>query len=293
MTDQVLLSAGRKNIEACLELAAEFRLGIEVMAFAFPDVLDGDWQREVAWYQNALKEVSLVTMHGPFFDMSPGSPDKRIEALVRERYQHALDIAPMIKAHTVVLHANFIGSLHNEDYRAGWHARNLDFWRDMASYAADRQVTIAMENMWEFDPHIIGDIIKEIDHPNLRGCIDVGHAHLFSAVPFDHWLAVNAPYIVHTHMNNNVGILDIHGALPDGVLDYAAILPKIRALPHPPTMTLEMDTPDMMRRSLSYFELEKIDAVGEPSAADVQPIDVPGSKDDTAEHPRVMQPADG
>ena len=275
MTDQVLLSAGRKNIDACLDLAAEYRLGIEVMAFAFPDVLDGDWRTEVAWYQNALKDVPLVTMHGPFFDMAPGSPDKRVNALVRERYQQALDIAEMIHARTVVFHANFIGSLRNEDYRVGWHARNVEFWRDMAAYAATRNVTIAMENMWEFDPHIIADILKAVDHPNLRACIDVGHAHLFSDVPFDHWLQVNAPYIVHMHMNNNDGKLDYHRAFPDGTLDYHALLPKIRALPHHPTMTLEMDDVDMMRRSLSYFELEK-------------PIRLDNPPADTATHENVV-----
>jgi sugar phosphate isomerase/epimerase len=283
VADQVLLSAGRRHIETCLTLASQYDVGIEVMAFAYPDVLDGDWKSEAAWYAAALKDVSLVTMHGPFLDMSPGSPDKRIDALVRERYRQALDIAPMIGARTIVFHANFIGSLRNADYRIGWHARNVEFWGDMARFAAERGVVIAVENMWEFDPHIIADILQAVHHPHLRACIDVGHAHVFSDVPFEHWLAVNAPYIVHTHLNNNDGVLDIHGAFPDGVLDYRAILPRLRALPHTPTMTLEMDEPDMMRRSLSYFELAKREA----------PLDVIGAKDDTAEHPRLMLPVDG
>lgn len=33
------------------------------MAFAFPDVLDGDWRGEMAWYKNALRDVPVVTLH--------------------------------------------------------------------------------------------------------------------------------------------------------------------------------------------------------------------------------------
>jgi len=48
MTDTVLLSAGRQNIQECVQLAHERGLGIEVMAFAFPDVLDGPWRETLA-----------------------------------------------------------------------------------------------------------------------------------------------------------------------------------------------------------------------------------------------------
>ncbi len=299
--DRVLLSAGRKNIDACLSLARDHQLGIEVMAFAFPDVLDGDWRGEMAWYRNALRDVPVVTLHGPFFDLAPGSPDRRLNALVMERYRHAIEIASELGARVVILHANFIGSLRNEDYRTGWHTRNVEFWGALAPFARERGVTLGVENMWEYDPNIIIDVLKAVNHPNLRATLDVGHSQLFSDFSLDHWLEVVAPYLVHTHLNNNDGNLDIHRGLPHGVLNYHEIIPKLRAVHPGLTFTLEMDNVDCMKRSLPFFDLggQKL-----PEAVDCQPPetvvhvlkddaelgewdDEPVEKDDTAEFPPV------
>lgn len=259
MSDKLLLSAGLRNIQACLSIARERGLGIEVMAFAFPDVLDGDLQKHVSTYQELLAPIraagSPITMHGPFMDLASGSPDRLINAACETRYRQAIDIAQSLGAEIVILHANFIPNILTEDYRLGWHKRNTAFWKPIADIAADHGVTLAIENMWEYDPTIIGDLLAELQHPNLRACLDVGHAHLFSKIPFDHWLDIMTPHLVHCHLNNNDGRIDVHRAFPNGRLDYTEILAKLRALPHPPSMTLEMDTIDDMLASLPFFEL--------------------------------------
>lgn len=254
MSDRVLLSASPVNVRACIDLAAQRNLGIEMMAFAYPDVLDGDWRSLVREYQSMLAGIPLRAMHGPFFDMSPGSIDQRINALVMERYQLALDIAAELQAETVVFHANFIASLRTPQYRIGWTARNIEFFARLAPLAAERGVTIAVENMWEYEPSILTDLIHGVGHPALRACLDVGHAHLFGEVPFGDWLTALGPVLVHMHLNNNDGLSDVHRAFDDGVLDYDAILTQLRALPQPPTMTLEMDRVEDMAASLPYFE---------------------------------------
>jgi sugar phosphate isomerase/epimerase len=258
VTDRVLLSAGQHNIDQCVDLALDFNLGIEVMAFAFPDVLDGDWQSTLAAYKNVLRPINgLITLHGPFMDMAPGSPDPKIKQITVERYEHAIRVASELGAEVIIFHANFIAAIHNVEYRIGWHKRNLDFWGRMAAYAERCGVTIAMENMWEFDPYIITDVLKEVNHPYLRACLDVGHAHLFSdeEFPFDLWLKTFQPWLVHTHMNNNNGKIDVHHGLHDGVLNYYLLLDQIRSLPNPPTMTLEMDRVSDMRASLYFLQL--------------------------------------
>jgi sugar phosphate isomerase/epimerase len=256
VVDRVLLSAGAHNIEACVDLAVRHGLGIEVMTFAFPDVLDGDWQGTLAGYKRLLEPVpGMISMHGPFMDMAPGSPDGRIRQVCTERYQHAIRIAQELGVEVIVFHANFIAAIQTETYRISWQQRNVDFWSRMADFAHDHNVILAVENMWEFDPDIIGDVLKKVDHPSLRACLDVGHAHLFSATPFEGWLESLRDYVVHTHMNNNDGIDDIHRAFPDGLLDYTSVLKLIRTLPHHPTITLEMDTVQDMEASLPYFQV--------------------------------------
>jgi sugar phosphate isomerase/epimerase len=256
VADRVLLSAARRNFEDCIRLAQQQALGIEMMTFAFPDVLDGDWKSLAAQYRVMLRDVpGMLAMHGPFMDMASGSPDKRINQVCIERYEHAIRIAAELNVEMVIFHANFIAAIHTDEYRLSWHSRNIAFWSPMADYARQHGLTIAVENMWEYDPSIIGNVVKEIAHPNLKICLDVGHAHLYGEVPFETWLDELEPILVHTHMNNNNGVIDVHHAFSDGVMNYDKILPQIRGLRMPPSITLEMDEISMMEASLSYLEL--------------------------------------
>jgi sugar phosphate isomerase/epimerase len=263
MIDRLLLSAGRANLQDCIKLAVEYGIGIEVMAFAFPDVLDGEWRAEMNKYKQWLRPIEgPITLHGPFMDMVSGSPDPRINAVCVARYSHAIRVAAELGAQQVVFHANFIGSLHNRFYRDGWHQRNVDFWSPLAEYAKDHGVYIALENMWEFDPTIIGDLLTEINHPYLRACLDVGHAHLFSDPTYnwDYWLEIMEPWLIEFHMNNNNGVLDEHHGFDwdHGVLDYHALLPKMVAMFPYAKMVLEMDKVRDMADSLYYFTREMI-----------------------------------
>ncbi len=260
MGDRVLLSASPKNIEQCISVAIQHGMGIEVMAFAYPDLLDGDWRAALERYQVLLEPVpGMRTMHGPFMDMASGSPDQQINEVCKARFRHAIRIAHELQVKIVVLHANFIANILTEEYRSGWQKRNIAFWREIAEYAAPLGITVAIENMWEFDPDIIGDVLKAIDHPNLRACLDVGHAHLYSKVPFSEWLESLRPYLAHVHVNNNDGEMDVHGRLGNGVLDYQLLLNAIRSLPNPPSITLEMDNVADMEASLSFFRLAEGD----------------------------------
>ena len=256
--DQVLLSANMNNIEACADLARTHGLGLELMAFAFPDVLDGNWQQTVQSYRRILQDVpGPITLHGPFMDMAPGSPDSRINAVCMTRYQHAIHIASQFNAKKIVFHANFIAAIHNLAYRTDWHKRNVEFWRVIADYAQQRDVIITVENMWEFDPTLISDILEAVDHPYCRACLDVGHARLYGPdYDFETWLSTFEPWLEHVHINNTHGKLDTHNALDDGIIDYDAVLSRLRQLDTPPTITMEMYSVQQMEDSLSYFQLE-------------------------------------
>lgn len=260
MADRVSLSAERHNIHQAIEVALEYDLGIELMAFAYPEVLDGDWRAIRDEYKQLLAPIrGDITLHGPFMDMVSGSPDPRINAVCVARYSSAIRIAHELGARNLVFHANFIGTLHNQFYRDGWHERNVEFWIPLAEYAETHGVTLALENMWEFDPTIIGDLIRAVNHPSLRACVDVGHAHLFSdrKFNFDEWIAVMRPFIVEYHMNNNNGVLDEHFGFDweHGTLNYHTLLPKLRQAAPDATMVLEMYEVQYMYDSLHYFQL--------------------------------------
>jgi sugar phosphate isomerase/epimerase len=98
-------------------------------------------------------------------------------------------------------------------------------------------------------------VLRQIDSPALMACVDVGHTHLFSSIDLDTWLDVMAPYLIHVHLNNNLGKVDEHLSLDAGVIDYEEVLPKLRALPLRPAFSLEIEDVADIRRSLPYLEL--------------------------------------
>ena len=192
-------------------------------------------------------------MHGPFMDLAGGSFDPLINDAVRQRVREMLPIASALGAKVIVFHANYIAAIRNSTYRTGWTERQLEFWRPLAEEAWAAGHVLAIENMWEFDPDIIGDVLRQIDHPGLRACLDVGHTSLFSDVPLKTWFERLDGLIAHIHINNHDGEYDCHQGLHDGVLDYLAIMPQLYALSTAPTIALEIEHITAMRRSMEFI----------------------------------------
>lgn len=254
MTDRLLLCAKRQNFDTCVALAEEYDTGIEVQTFGYPPLMADGWRDLVRAYQNKLHAVpGEIALHGPFMDLAGGSFDPLINDVVRQRVREAMFIAGELEAHTIVFHANYIAAIRNPAYRTGWTARQIDFWGLLAEEAWTAGHVLALENMWEYDPDIIGDVLRQLDHPGLRACVDVGHTSLFSNYDVAHWLSHMNGLIAHMHLNNHDGEDDLHSGLDDGVLDYSVILPQLNAVRPAPTIALEIEQIDAMQRSLDFI----------------------------------------
>ena len=259
--DRVSLACDHYNFEECLELAHEHSLGLEIQTFAYPDALDNhpEW---IEVYKDRLKDFDRpLSMHGAFMDMTSASFDPKIVAVTLDRYHQNLEIAAQLNARAIVFHANYLTNIRNLPFRRAWTDRQVVFWGKLAEEAGKMGIRLALENMWEYDPAIIGDVLRQVNSPWLISCLDVGHAHLFSDLPFKNWLAELGGYIQYTHLNNNGGRVDEHRGFDDGVLDYKAILPLLRSLPNQPTFSLEIESAAAMRRSLPYLDVQKKAAV--------------------------------
>ncbi|MCI0711438.1 MAG: sugar phosphate isomerase/epimerase [Chloroflexi bacterium] len=257
--DQVSITAKHTNFEACYRLAIERGLGIELQTFAFPPVLDSpSWDQIVEQYKQTLRGFPYpISMHGAFMDMAPGSPDTLFITVTRERTYQFLRLAAELKAGVIVFHANFIAAIRDDEYRMGWTDRMIEFFVPVVDYARELGVNMVLENMWEFDPSIIRFVLDGVNSTFLSACLDVGHAYLFSKIPFVDWLEDLQHWITYIHMNNNYADIDLHLGLDDGVLDYEYILPLLRNLPNKPQFVLEIEDVHDQERSLAYFELEK------------------------------------
>ena len=95
----------------------------------------------------------------------------------------------------------------------------------------DGDIVICVENVAEQDPELITGIIKGVDDPRLRMCLDLGHANLSGIEPIE-WVRACAPYVDHYHIHNNFGAPqegkrswgDRLLGLGNGIIDMKALL---------------------------------------------------------------------
>jgi sugar phosphate isomerase/epimerase len=217
--ERILLATFQQDISRHCDLAQAHGAGLELQVYGYdPDLLDRGWRDLLDQHKALLRDFAgELAIHGAFIDTSPGSQDQRVVAVTRQ----------------------------------------VDFWGPMAEEAAEREVVIALENMWEPEPDIIGDVLDQVDSPHLCACLDVGHFYLFSDyLPLERWIRQISHRLVYCHMNNHRGSYDEHLSLdiPGGVIDYARdVLPLLRALPNPPALVLEMDEIEYLESSLRYL----------------------------------------
>ena len=257
--ERVLLATYQRDITRHYELAQAHGAGLELQVYGYDtDLLDSGWRELLDQHRALLKDFEgELAIHGAFLNLSPASVDRRVRALTRERYMLNLDIAAGLGARTVVFHTDFLPIVRNPAYRPDWTERQVEFWGPMAEEAAGRGVRIALENMWEPEPDVIGDVLDRVDSPHLCACLDVGHFYLFSDyLPLERWIKQISHRLVHCHLNNHRGFFDEHLPLdfPGGVIDYQRdVLPLLRALPTLPSLVLEMDELEYLERSLRYL----------------------------------------
>jgi sugar phosphate isomerase/epimerase len=254
--DQVLITTDARDVSASRAWAEQIGVGLELKTFSDPQLLATDWKASLHQHRQQLAGFNqCLGLHGAFYDLVSASLDPGIVALTRHRYRQNVYAARALDARYVVFHANYMGILKLPDYRPGWHRRQVDFWGRFAEEAAANGLYLLLENMWEDDPTILTDMLAEINNPHLKACLDVAHAVLYSPISVTDWIEALGPYLYCCHLNNHDGRLDLHWPLNQGVIDYQAVLARLRRLPQPPLLTLEMSSRVSLESSLSYFHL--------------------------------------
>lgn len=59
-----------------------------------------------------------------------------------------------------------------------------------------------MENVLDEDWRLLLDVYKQVEHPNFKLCLDMGHAHCYSEISVLEWAQELAPYIGHVHVHD-------------------------------------------------------------------------------------------
>ena len=174
-------------------------------------------------------------LHAPYNELFPCAIDKKIRALAAERYRQAIRLARAYGSEKVIIHGGYNGWLY---FPVWFVEQSIEFWREFLR--EDPGVELVLENVLETDPEWLLDIVRAVDHPRLRLCLDIGHVNAYSQVSLFDWLERWSPWLSHFHIHSNDGTRDQHSALFDGIIPIAEFLERSQALCPGATYTFEL-----------------------------------------------------
>ncbi len=219
------------------------------------DALDGYSFSNVETVARRLRDVGLtITLHAPFIDLSPGSPDPKVRSLTRQRLEQVVRLIPLFRPKTVVCHTGY-------DHRRYWPMRDLwlknslDTWSRLAGQIRSEGAVLMLENVYEQAPDDMVPLLENLRDYGVGFCLDTGHQAVFSTAPMEMWVTSLGPYLGQLHLHDNAGKRDDHLALGGGCINFHELLKRVMAVTRVrPIITLEPHREEELWPSLTYLE---------------------------------------
>ncbi len=222
-----------RHLDTVLECGFHLEIGLGGLD------LDGLSQMEAGRTVRKLHDAGIrLSLHGPFWDLCPGSTDPLIRQVTRARLQQFFELVPIFNPVQVVCHTGYDPRHHGED----WHRfleLSLATWEPILERAESLEVRLLLENVWEYGPQLHQALFARLPSPYLGFCLDVGHQHSFSRTPLMDWLAALIVQLREIHLHDNHGSGDTHLPVGQGTIDFHALFRFIKERHAAPLLTLE------------------------------------------------------
>jgi len=201
-------------------VARHYGLGIEIAEFCTAWNMDRELSATKKNLEDTLRGVRKRVLHGPFNELFPCAIDPKARELAQFRFSQAAALAREYGAAKLVLHGGF----NPQMYYPQWYVeQSILFWREFLE-KLPKGLTVCVENVLEPTPDMLLDIIRGVEDPRLRLCLDVGHVNAYSKIPAKTWIEESGEYLSHLHIHNNDGSWDTHSALFEGTLPIRELL---------------------------------------------------------------------
>ncbi|MBM2837493.1 MAG: Xylose isomerase domain protein barrel [Deltaproteobacteria bacterium] len=217
------------------------------------NVLDTIKKEEFAESCKLLKKAGLsITFHAPYLDMSPGSPDLKIRAVVLERMNQVMDMAEIAGPSAIVVHGGY-DKWRFDGNMDMWLKNSLEVWPSIVRRAGKMGTRLAMENVFDDIPEPITKLLNAIDSPHFAHCFDVGHFRLFSKVTIEEWFRQLGKRMIEVHIHDNNGGRDEHLPPGEGDIDFAKFFSLIRNSTSDVIYTIEPHKEEHLRKNLEVL----------------------------------------
>lgn len=230
----------------------EYNVGLEVVLFASPYILD-DVDENMKMYKSEINEIindTSISIHGPYADLIPGTRDRMIAKVTRERFEQGYRVAKELKAKKIVYHNSYTPKTYSY---IEWMDNSIKFWKDFTKDKLE-DIEIHIENTLEDEYELIKRLVEEIDHPNFSVCLDIGHVNAYSYLTLEQWMDGLGSKIKHMHIHNNYGDKDSHNGIQNGNMNIIELLTKIRNKMENTSISLEIVDINQLKESLEILE---------------------------------------
>jgi len=186
----------------------KLNIGVEIQDFTRFS-LDESIESKVDEYKKMLNGFkNIISIHGPFLDLRPASPDPDIRRVSYSKYIKALNIAKELQANYIVFHSQINPYLNEPCLNNLMNSKTREFWLEILS-ESDYKGMVLIENVFEDSPQMLKEYIETVNIPNIRVNIDIGHAKL-KGNPLEEWIIELRKYIEYIHIHSNNGKYDEH-----------------------------------------------------------------------------------
>lgn len=203
-----------------LEEYIDLNIGVEIQDFTEPNLTDNEIKDLVATYRELLRDLpNIKSLHGPFLDLKPSSPDENIRRVSYDKYLRTIKIANELNMDYVIFHSQinpylsepFISSLNN--------SQSKDFWKMITDEMKSFKGIILIENIFEESPKMLKDYMDTLNIENIKVNLDIGHARLGKS-SLEEWISELKEYIAYIHLHWNDGKYDQHIEPKNQDIDY-------------------------------------------------------------------------
>ncbi|EFK06783.1 AP endonuclease, family 2 [delta proteobacterium NaphS2] len=194
-----------------------------------------------------------ITLHGPFMDLSVGSPDPDIQGVCRKRFDQLANLVPLFKPRSVVCHTGYDHRRYRH-MRDRWTENSLQIWNPLAESLKKAGTRLVLENVYERGPSEILPLMTNLSAHDVGFCLDIGHQAAFSETPLSEWVQSMSSHIRQLHLHDNNGDHDDHLALGSGSIDIQRLFRELHSLSiRPIAVTLEPHREEDLNPSLEYL----------------------------------------
>ncbi len=155
------------------------------------------------------------------------------------RLKKVIDVAVSLNANTIVTDTGDIGP-GEEDKKQIFYKETSE----IAEYAKTKNVTICLEihGGWHSNGKQGAEIIKTINHPNIRLNYDTGNVIFFDGGNPEEDLAYAIPYMSFMHLKDKIGGAGIWNfpALGDGEINFIKIFKLLKDYNGPMSVEIEL-----------------------------------------------------